>query len=149
MLTVSIFSAAHWIGVGTYLGSLVFLLLVFQRVYGKYRDYKYIDNFRAEIVVAYWKFLHGAFILILISGAALAGLRGKSVLSGTFGLFFSTKLVLWVVQIYLTQEYLKPFIPEIRGNELAPKPAAGTSRPLIIIVLLLLISLCGFTLKQL
>lgn len=149
MLTVSVFSAAHWIGVGSYLGSLLFLLLIFQRVYGRYRDYKYIDNFRAEIILIYWRFLHVAFFLILISGAVLAGLRGKSVLSGTFGLIFSTKLVLWVVQIYLTQEYLKPFIPEIQDNTLQPKPAEDKYRRLIVFALLLLISLCGFVLKHL
>lgn len=149
MLTVSIFAAAHWLGAGAYLGSLVFLLLIFQRVYGRYRDYKYIDNFRAEIVLIYWKFLHVAFVLLLVSGAVLAGLRGRSVLSGTFGLVFSTKLVLWVLQIYMTQEYLKPFIPQIPEYELRPRPTAGNSRPVIIIVLLLLISLCGFILKHL
>lgn len=149
MLTVSIFAAAHWIGVGAYLGSLVFLLLIFQRVYGRYRDYKYIDNFRAEIVLIYWKFLHVSFIVILVSGAALAGLRGRSVLSGTYGLIFSTKLVLWVLQIYLAQEYLKPFIPQVPEYELPAKPNRGNSRPIAIIVLLLLISLCGFALKHL
>ncbi len=145
-----VFTAAHWLGVAVYFGSLVFLLLIFQRIYGRYRSYKYVDNFRGEIIILYWKFLHGAFIVIVISGAALAGLKGKSVLKGFYGLVFSAKLVLWLVQIYLTQETLKPFTPEVEHTypeKELPQPRVVS--PVFIISLLLLISLCGFALKVL
>ena len=95
------FSAAHWLGVAAYTGSFVFLILVFQKTYRRYRSYKYIDNFRAEAIALYWKILHIAFLVIIVSGAALAGLGGKSVLKGLYGLIFSTKLALWLAQIYL------------------------------------------------
>ncbi|MBN8219790.1 MAG: hypothetical protein J0L53_02650 [Spirochaetes bacterium] len=145
-----IFRAAHWLGVAVYFGSLLFLLVIFQRVYGRYRSYKYVDNFRGEIISLYWRFLHGAFILIVISGAALAGLKGKSVIRGLYGLVFSAKLVLWLVQIYLTQETLKPFTPEVEHaypekQGLAPRAVS----PILIVSLLLLISLCGFALQLL
>lgn len=145
-----VLTAAHWLGVAVYFGSLVFLLLIFQRVYGRYRSYKYVDNFRGEIITLYWKFLHASFIVIVISGAALAGLKGKSVIRGFYGLAFSAKLALWLVQIYFTQETLKPFNPEVEHATSGKQdlPPAGAS-PVLIVSLLLLISLCGFALKVL
>ena len=143
-------TAAHWLGVAVYFGSLVFLLLIFQRIYGRYRSYKYVDNFRGEIITLYWKFLHVSFIVIVVSGAALAGLKGKSVIKGLYGLVFSAKLVLWLVQIYFTQETLKPFTPEVEHaypDKELPQPRAVA--PVFIVSLLLLISLCGFVLKLL
>jgi uncharacterized membrane protein len=145
-----VLTAAHWLGVAVYFGSLLFLLVIFQRVYGRYRSYKYVDNFRAEIITLYWKFLHAAFIITVVSGALLAGLKGKSVLRGFYGLVFSTKLVLWLVQIYLTQETLKPFIPEAEeGNPEKQSVERRSMQPILIIALLFLIALCGFALKVL
>lgn len=145
-----VLTAAHWLGVSVYFGSLLFLLVIFQRVYGRYRSYKFVDNFRAEIITLYWKFLHIAFIVIVVSGVLLAGLKGKSVLRGFYGLVFSAKLALWLVQIYFTQETLKPFIPE--AVEAQPGQPGATPRPasaVLIITLLFLIAVCGFTLKVL
>lgn len=141
-------AAAHWLGIAIYFGSLLFLLLIFQKVYGRYRSYKYVDNFRAEIITLYWKFLHVAFIVIVVSGAGLAGLKGKSVIRGLYGLVFSTKLVLWLVQIYFTQETLKPFTVEVE-HATPEKPASEVKSisPALLVTLLLLIALAGFALK--
>jgi hypothetical protein len=142
------FSAAHWLGVAAYTGSFVFLILVFQKTYRRYRSYKYIDNFRAEAIALYWKILHIAFLVIIISGAALAGLGGKSVLKGLYGLIFSTKLALWLAQIYLSQDLLKPFTPEVTAeSDSSEKTANEAKRSSAVLVLLLLIAVCGFVLK--
>lgn len=142
------FSAAHWLGVAAYTGSFVFLILVFQKTYRRYRSYKYIDNFRAEAIALYWKILHIAFLVIIVSGAALAGLGGKSVLKGLYGLIFSTKLALWLAQIYLAQDLLKPFTPEATAeNDSGEKAANEARRSSAVLVLLLLIAVCGFVLK--
>lgn len=142
-----IITAAHWLGVALYFGSLFFLIIIFQKVYGRYRSYKYVDNFRAEIITLYWKFLHIAFAVIVVSGAILTGLGGRSVLRGYYGLVFSTKLALWLAQIYFTQETLKPFIAEVEAG--TPQVASRPVPPAALITLLFLISLCGFTLKLL
>lgn len=149
MLTFTIFSALHWLSVAVYAGSLFFLLVIFQRTYGRYKAYRYVDNFRAEIIYLYWRFLNIAFVVILASGAALAGLKGRSVLAGTYGLIFSLKLVLWLVQIYVTQSFLKPFNPEVHSPEPRVELRSREIHPIIILVLLLLIALCGFFLKYL
>ena len=142
------FSAVHWLGVAVYTGSLVFLILVFQKTYRRYRSYKYIDNFRAEAIGLYWKILHLAFLAIIVSGAALAGMGGKSVLKGLYGLLFSAKLALWLVQIYLSQDLLKPFTPEINADgESSENPGTEAQRHYAVLVLLLLIAVCGFMLK--
>ncbi len=142
------FSAAHWLGVAAYTGSFVFLILVFQKTYRRYRSYKYIDNFRAEAIALYWKILHIAFLVIIVSGAALAGLGGKSVLKGLYGLIFSTKLALWLAQIYLAQDLLKPFTPEASpASDNSEKEAGEAKRSSAVLVLLLLIAACGFVLK--
>jgi len=142
------FSAAHWLGVAAYTGSFVFLILVFQKTYHRYRSYKYIDNFRAEAIALYWKILHIAFLVIIVSGAALAGLGGKSVLKGLYGLIFSTKLALWLAQIYLAQDLLKPFTPEASAeSDSSERAASEAKRSSAVLVLLLLIAACGFVLK--
>lgn len=141
------FSAVHWLGVAVYTGSFVFLILVFQKTYNRYRSYKYVDNFRAEAIALYWKILHVAFLAIIISGAALAGMGGKSVLRGLYGLLFSAKLALWLAQIYLSQNLLKLFTPEVNLNESSEKPGSEAQRHYAIMVLLLLIAACGFLLK--
>lgn len=121
-----------------------------QPVYRKYRQYTYIDNFRAEIVIVYWKMLNILFLLIVASGAALTGLRGKSPLSGLYGLVFSAKLALWLMQLYLSQHYLRPFMPENAvpaGDALGlPQLAPPAWLPL---GLLFLIFVLGFALKYL
>lgn len=124
--------------------------MIFQKVYSRYRSYKYVDNFRAEIITLYWQFLHIAFIVIVISGVGLAGLKGKSVIRGMYGLVFSTKLVLWLVQIYFTQETLKPFTVEVEQGALEKAPVeAKSASPALLVTLLLLIALAGFALKLL
>lgn len=142
-------SALHWLGVALYAGSLVFLLLIFQSVYNRYRSYRYINNFRGEIVVLYWRLLHIAFGLIVLSGAALAGLRGKSVLQGLYGLAFSAKLALWLLQLWLVQDYLRPYLPENEANRSGTEILPDNVRPAVAVVLLLLIAVAGFGLKYL
>jgi hypothetical protein len=146
----AVLQAIHWLGVGLYIGSFAFLTIIFHRIYWRYKSYKFVDNFRAEVIQSYWKFLHIAFAAILVSGVGLAGLRGKSILSGTYGLVFSTKLVLWLVQIYLSQEALKPFLTSTQGGDDKAQPEKeGVPYALFTLVLLLLISLSGFVLKYL
>lgn len=109
-----------------------------------------MDNFRAEIITLYWKFLHVAFIVIVISGVGLAGLKGKSVIRGVYGLVFSGKLVLWLVQIYFTQETLKPFVVEVEQPTLEKNyDDLKSVSPALLVTLLLLIALAGFALKLL
>ncbi len=142
------FSAVHWLGVAVYAGSFVFLVLVFQKTYRRYRSYKYVDNFRAESIAAYWKILHIAFLAIIVSGAVLAGMAGKSVLRGLYGLLFSAKLALWLLRIYLSQDLLKPFAPEVTLETESPdKAASEAQRHYSVLILLLLIAACGFLLK--
>lgn len=140
-------TALHWLGVAVYFGSFVFLIVIFQNIYRRYQSYKYVDNFRAEVITLYWKFLHGSFALIVVSGAGLTGLAGKSVLHGVYGLMFSAKLALWLVQIYLSQELLKPFAPELHASDKAELPRESGPRDYAVVVLLLLIALAGFSLK--
>jgi len=143
------FSAVHWLGVAVYTGSLIFLFLIFQKTYDRYRSYKYVDNFRAEILQLYWRLLHVAFLLILVSGAVLAGMKGRSVLSGLYGLVFSAKLALWLLQIYLSQYMLKPFHIETSNDADSRRVKEVQAHPYLIVALLLLIPLCGFVLKYL
>ncbi|HRP70468.1 MAG TPA: hypothetical protein PLY93_13130 [Turneriella sp.] len=143
-----IFQALHWFGVALYVGSLLFLLFIFQKVYQRYRAYKYVDNFRAEVITLYWRYLHIAFLVIISSGTALALAKGKSVIQGAYGMVFSAKLALWLVQIYFTQETLKPFVVDVESDE---QPHTNTQprviSPLFIFLLLMLISSAGFALK--
>lgn len=133
-----------------YIGSFTFLLLIVHRVYQKYRQYTYIDNFRAEIISHYWKLLNAVFLVIVLSGAALAGLKGRSPLTGVYGLVFSSKLALWLLQLYLSQHYLRPFIVDntSAGKDVMglPQPASPTWLP---VTLLFLIFILGFSLKYL
>lgn len=125
-------------------------MLILHPVYLKYRQYTYIDNFRAEIISLYWKMLNGIFLAIVISGAALAGLKGRSPLAGLYGLVFSAKLALWLMQLYLSQQYLRPFIVE---NQPSARDAMGLPQlvpPLWLpLGLLFLIFVLGFSLKYL
>jgi len=144
----AIFRALHWLGSAVYIGSLLFLFFIFQKVYKRYNAYKYVDNFRAEVITLYWKYLNAAFLVIVVSGAALTVSNGKSILQGMYGLFFSTKLLLWLVQIYFTQETLKPFIVHIETNDIPlTSTAPRTTSPIVIFLLLMLIASLGFALK--
>lgn len=142
-------SAIHWLGVALYSGALFFYLLVFQRVYGRYRAYRYVDNFRGEIVMRLWRLLHVCFVLIVLSGAALAGLKGKSVLNGLYGLVFSSKLALWLLQLWLLQDSLKPFLPEYAAEEMQGRALDGDLRSSTAVLLFFLIAAGGFLLKHL
>ena len=109
MATLSIaLKIIHAVGGVIYVGSLIFLLLVFQPVYERYREYRFIENFRMEVVGRFFWLYHAGFIILLISGTGLAILSGQSPLYGRFGLVFSTKLALWFLQIFLTGDLLKP-----------------------------------------
>jgi hypothetical protein len=126
------------------------LLIIVHPVYEKYRQYTYIDNFRAEIISNYWKLLNGTFLLIVVSGAALAGLRGRSPLAGLYGLAFSAKLALWLVQLYLSQQYLRPFIAETNAPGRDAMGLPQIAPPMWLpLGLLFLIFVLGFSLKYL
>lgn len=140
-------SALHWLGVAVYFGTLLFFLLIFNRTYERYRAYRYVDNFRGEVVAHLWKLLHIAFALIVVSGAALAGLNGKPVLKGIYGLVFSSKLALWLLQLYLLMDLLKPFLPENYTDDTAPRAADRRLRSHAAVLLLFLIAAGGFILK--
>jgi hypothetical protein len=142
-------SAIHWLGVALYCGALFFFLIIFQRVYDRYRSYRYVDNFRGEVVQQLWRLLNVCFVLIVLSGAALAGLKGKSVLTGLYGLVFSSKLALWLLQLWLMQELLKPFLPENYSDEPRAHLREGETRSLAAVLLLFLIAAGGFLLKYL
>lgn len=140
-------SALHWLGVSIYFGALLFFLLIFNRTYERYRAYRYVDNFRGEVVAHLWKLLHIAFVLIVVSGSALAGLNGKSVLKGIYGLIFSSKLALWLLQLYLLMDLLKPFLPENYTDDSAIRSADRQLRSHAAVLLLFLIAAAGFILK--
>ncbi len=139
----------HWLGVALYCGALFFFLIIFQRVYDRYRSYRYVDNFRGEVVLLLWKLLHVSFALIVLSGAALAGLKGRSVMTGLYGLVFSSKLALWLLQLWLMQDLLKPFLPENYSEEPQTRNREGQARSLGTVLLLFLIATGGFILKYL
>lgn len=144
---LTIFRAAHFLSAAVYIGCFIFLLVVFERVYRKYQDYQYVDNFRAEVIRLCWQILHVSFLFIVLSGAALAGLKGKSVVHGFYGLTFSTKLALWLLQIYLSQEILRPYPQRADFSEPHDPSRLGPRvRAWLVVSLLLLISLCGFLL---
>ncbi len=96
----------------------------------------------------YWRLLNAMVIILLTSGAVLTGLRGKSPLTGAYGLAFSTKLALWLMQLYLSQQYLRPFTPEApafsRDSTNPTNPPVPAWLP---VALLFLIFLCAFALK--
>jgi hypothetical protein len=142
-------SAVHWLGVALYCGALFFFIIIFQRAYERYRAYRYVDNFRGEIVLQLWKLLHVCFALIVLSGAALAGLKGRSVLNGLYGLVFSSKLALWLLQLWLLQDLLKPFLPENYTGEPQARSGEYQTRSLAAVLLLFLIAAGGFVLKHL
>lgn len=142
-------SAIHWLGVALYCGALFFFLIIFHRVYDRYRSYRYVDNFRGEVVLQLWRLLHVCFVLIVLSGAALAGLKGKSVLTGLYGLVFSSKLALWLLQLWLLQDLLKPFLPENFTDEPQSPARERETRSLAAVLLLFLIAAGGFLLKYL
>lgn len=108
-----------------------------------------MDNFRGEVVQQLWRLLNVCFVLIVLSGAALAGLKGKSVLTGLYGLVFSSKLALWLLQLWLMQELLKPFLPENYSDEPRAQLREGETRALAAVLLLFLIAAGGFLLKYL
>lgn len=87
--------------------------------------------------------------MIVLSGAALAGLKGKSVLTGLYGLVFSSKLALWLLQLWLLQDLLKPFLPENYSEETKAQPRELEMRALGAVLLLFLIAAGGFILKYL
>lgn len=141
-------SALHWLGVALYTGSLVFHLIIFQSIYERYRMYRYVDNFRGEVVLLFWKLLHVAFFLIVLTGVALAGLKGKSTVTGTYGLVFSSKLALWLLQLWLLQEPLKPFMLADESEKTENRALPGRARSWLIVFLLFLIFTGGFILKH-
>lgn len=149
ILVSQLLSAIHWLGVALYCGSLFFFLVIFHRVYERYRSYRYVDNFRGEVVLQLWRLLHICFVLIVLSGAALAGLKGRSVLSGLYGLVFSSKLALWLLQLWLLQDLLKPFLPENYTYEAQSPVREREMRALAAVLLLFLIAAGGFLLKYL
>ncbi|HMV35198.1 MAG TPA: hypothetical protein PKM44_00720 [Turneriella sp.] len=142
-------SAFHWLGVALYCGALFFFIIIFQRVYERYRAYRYVDNFRGEVVLQLWRLLHVCFVVIVLSGAALAGLKGKSVLTGLYGLVFSSKLALWLLQLWLLQDLLKPFLTENYTEEPQARSREWEARSLGAVLLLFLIAAGGFLLKYL
>lgn len=148
-LLPQLLSAIHWLGVALYCGALFFFIIIFQKVYYRYRSYRYVDNFRGEVVQQLWRLLNVCFVLIVLSGAALAGLKGKSVLTGLYGLVFSSKLALWLLQLWLMQELLKPFLPENYSDEPRAYLREGETRALAAVLLLFLIAAGGFLLKYL
>lgn len=127
----------------------MFFLIIFQRVYDRYKSYRYVDNFRGEVVLQLWRLLHVCFVLIVLSGAALAGLKGRSVLNGLYGLVFSSKLALWLLQLWLLQDLLKPFLLESYTEEARARRPEAEVRSLGAVLLLLLIAAGGFLLKYL
>lgn len=130
-----------------YFGSLVFLLFILEPVYKRYKAYRYIDNFRGEIITLYWRLLHVAFFLIVVSGALLVGFKGKPILQGAYGFVFSAKMALWLLQLYLTQSYLKPFILQTSEPDKETTAATDKLYPVGILFILLLIAVAGFALK--
>lgn len=110
--------------------------------------YRYVDNFRGEVVLLFWKLLHVSFLLIVLTGIALAGLKGKSTVTGTYGLVFSSKLALWLLQLWLLQEPLKPFILTDESEKAGPRALPRRVRSWLIVFLLFLIFAGGFILKQ-
>jgi hypothetical protein len=124
--------------------------LIIEPVYRKYRKYNYVDNFRAEVVLLHWQFLNASVIALLVSGAVLTGLRGKSPLNGFYGLAFSSKLALWLLQLYLSQQFLRPFTPEVPAFSRDPEGSSGQTTPAwVLVALLFLIFFSGFVLKYL
>ncbi|MCS6972067.1 MAG: hypothetical protein NZL89_03500 [Leptospiraceae bacterium] len=140
-------AALHWLGVAFYSGSLIFFLAIFERVYHKYRAYRYVDNFRAEVVVLLWKLLNFSFVVIVLSGVAMAGLRGKPVLRGLYGLFFSAKLALWLLQLWLLQDVLKPFLVENYTEDATAAERQRRTRSWLALVLLFMLLGLGMALR--
>ena len=135
----------HAVGGVIYIGSLLFLFVVFQPVFERYREYRFVENFRMEIISRFLWLYHIGFVLLLLSGTGLAVLSGQSPLHGRFSILFSTKLALWFLQIFLTGDLLKPAQED--PTTIHPTTRNESLRIQIIFVLLFTIMILGFFLQ--
>lgn len=98
---VHLFTSLLWVS------AIIFIVLVFHPLWKKYKEYTYFWNFRTELIVSVLRILNITLALSIITGAGLAGLYHRVVLSGNYGLFFSIKMALLVGMFFLAQPYMR------------------------------------------